>query len=267
MKNALQFVMIACVASVAGCWGGEGDGQDESAGGPSGGIRLEAADGTTVFAELHRADDKAKGVVLMFHQAGSNLHEYDPIAPRVVDLGYDCLTVDQRAGGNMWNSVNRTVAQFSTDQSYSDAYPDLEAALAWAEGQEYETILAWGSSYSASLVLRLAAENGSVDGVLSFSPGEYFDTEGLVAGWNSEISVPCLFAATSAELQGGAGDIYNAAPKTDMRIGDMMFGAKTGRHGSSTLHEELNPDSNGMYWKGVERYLLSIESGGAAFGG
>ncbi|MCH7945273.1 MAG: hypothetical protein IIC73_04565, partial [Armatimonadetes bacterium] len=127
-----------------------------------------------------------------------------------------------------------------------------------------ETILAWGSSYSASLVLRLASEHASVDGVLSFSPGEYFDPEGLVAGWNSEVTVPCLFAATSAELLAGVYDIHDAAPNTDI---NMAFGAKTGKHGSSTLHEELNPDSNAMYWKGVERYLLSIESGGAAFGG
>ncbi|MCH8979084.1 MAG: dienelactone hydrolase family protein, partial [Armatimonadetes bacterium] len=196
MKNALLLVMIACLV---GCTGGGGEQPEER----EGGLHLKAEDGTTVFAELHPVDGEAKGVILMFHQAGSNMHEYDPITPRVVELGYDCLTVDQRAGGDMWNSVNRTAAQFSAEQSYSDAYPDLEAALAWAEGEEYETILAWGSSYSASLVLRLAAENGSVDGVLSFSPGEYFDSEGLVAEWNSEVGVPCLFAATPQELVAG----------------------------------------------------------------
>ena len=267
MKNALLFVTIACVGGVAGCWGGESAAPEDSAGAPNGGIEFEAEDGTTVFAKLRQADGDAIGVILMFHQAGSNMHEYDPIAPRVVAFGYDCLTVDLRAGGDMWDSVNRTAAQFSAQQGYLDAYQDLEAALAWAVEEEYETILAWGSSYSASLALRLAAENGSVDGVLSFSPGEYFDTEGLVAGWNSEIGVPCLFAATSQELQGGAYDIYDAAPKTDVRNGDMMFGANTGVHGSSTLYEELNPDSNELYWSGVEQFLLSIESGGRAFGG
>ena len=92
-------------------------------------------------------------------------------------------------------------------------------------------------------------------------------TEGLVAGWNSEIAVPCLFAATSAELQAGVWEIFDAHPDTDIRNGDIGYGTKDGKHGSSTLHKDLNPASSESYWDQVERYLLSIESDGKAFGG
>lgn len=264
MKGLLLPVLVACVLPVAGCKGGDSadDGRFVSDG-----IELSAADGTTVFSKLTKVDDEPRGVILLFHQAGSNMHEYDPIAPRLGARGYDCLAVDLRAGGDMWDSVNRTAAQFSDSQGYLDAYQDLEAALAWAEDEDYELILAWGSSYSASLVLRLAAEHGSVDGVLSFSPGEYFDSEGLVAGWNSEVGVPCLFAATPRELVAGVYDIHDTHPDTVERNGDIVFGDKDGVHGSSTLHKDRNPGTSEFYWERVERFLHSIESGGTAFGG
>ncbi|MFX8211177.1 hypothetical protein ABTK89_19200, partial [Acinetobacter baumannii] len=43
-------------------------------------VTLTAADGTSIFGTYYRAA-KPKALILLFHQAGSSRHEYDPIAP------------------------------------------------------------------------------------------------------------------------------------------------------------------------------------------
>ncbi len=260
----MRWIALLCLVSLVGCHKDETDGRVTVTGKPT---EIEAADGTTVYTELVEAKDEPKGVVLMFHQAGSNRHEYDPIAPRVASLGWDCLMVDQRAGGDMWGATNQTAAQFTGETSYMDAYADMEAALKWADGEGYKRIIAWGSSYSASLVLRLASENKSVGAVVSFSPGEYFDEPGIVAKWNSEVTAPCFFAATSQELVTDVFKLVDTKPKSPGRDMDVVFGTKDGVHGSSALREDKNPIDFQAYWNHLDRFLRSYESGGKNFGG
>ena len=193
----MRWLVLFLGIVVVGCSGG---GSADDLGDALG---IKAADGTIVSAELVPAKGKAMGVVLMFHQAGSNRHEYDPIAPRIAERGWDCLKVDQRAGGSKWGDANPTASRAKGDKSYESAYPDLEAALNWAEGEGYEKVVAWGSSYSASLALRLASEHDTVDAVIAYSPGEYFDEKCVVAKWNSGVKVPTYVAATSEELTVG----------------------------------------------------------------
>lgn len=208
-----------------------------------------------VAARIENGDDKDERVVLMFHQAGSNMHEYDDIAPRIAKLGYDCVKVDQRAGGEMWSSTNVTATQYTGEQSYMDAYEDMKAVFTWAVGKGYTDIVAWGSSYSASLVLKLAAENPLVSAVVSFSPGEYFGQPGLVAGWNSQVKVPRFFAATSEEMENGVLDIYMASPDE----GNKLIAYGNGVHGSSALLKDKDPDRYKDYWKGVEEFFESLD--------
>lgn len=218
-------------------------------------FELKAADGQAVFARFYPADGQAKGVVLMFHQARSNMEEYTPIAPRVAKLGYDCVTIDQRSGGDMWGAKNRTAARYAGANDFQAAYADLEGALTWAQGQKYKKIVAWGSSYSASLTLRLASEHSAISAVLVFSPGEYFGQNGLVAGWNAKVRVPALFAFTKDESINGGLKLYDAAGDFPGRKRDVMVMSKDGVHGSSALREDRNPKSNATYWASVELFL------------
>lgn len=257
MKRSLLLLVVVA----AGCSGG-GDGGSVPATGKA--VTITATDGMKVNASFVKGGDK--GVVLMFHQAGSNLHEYDPIAPRISERGWDCLQVDQRAGGEMWGEKNVT-GSVSEHEDYLSAYPDLVAALKWAEDQGYKRIVAWGSSYSASLVLRLASEHETVDAVVSFSPGEYFDSPGLVAGWNAKVNVPCFFAATSEELLADVFAIVDTKPKSQGREQDIVFGTKDGVHGSSALRSDKNPADAEKYWQKLELFFKTFESGGAGFGG
>lgn len=82
-------------------------------------IKLKAADGIPIYAEVWRAPDRPDGskppVIIAFHQAGSNHAEYAPIAPRLVAAGFTVLAIDQRAGGEMFGTPNRTVAAINGD--------------------------------------------------------------------------------------------------------------------------------------------------------
>jgi dienelactone hydrolase len=259
----MRWITLLLFVPLIGCHRGESGGP-AATGKPT---EIKAEGGTTVHTELVKSKVGAKGVVLMFHQAGSNLHEYDPIAARVASLGWDCLKVDQRSGGEMWGATNKTAAQFTGDTHYWDAYADLESALKWAEGKGYKKVITWGSSYSASLVLLLASEHKSVNAVVSFSPGEYFDQEGIVAKWNSKVTVPCFFGATSEELITEVYKLVDTKPKSEGRDMDVVFGTKDGVHGSSALREDKNPADYLAYWEHLERFLRSFESGGKNFGG
>jgi dienelactone hydrolase len=231
-------------------------------------MTISAADGTKVYAELVRSKNEAKkGVVLMFHQAGSNRHEYDTIAPRIAEWGWDCLKVDQRTGGDMWGESNQTKAEFGEGADYEEAYADLLAALKWAEGEGYVWIVPFGSSYSASLALRLASESKAVDAVVAFSPGEYFPEKGVVAEWNSKVEVPVFIGATSEEMAvGDVYEIYDKKPDAAARGLDVVFGSAKGVHGASTLRQEKSEAAE-EYWSALERFFKSLESGGKNFGG
>lgn len=139
-------------------------------------VWLTAEDGVEIRGDLYTlagdAEKKAP-LVLLFHQAGASRHEYGTIAPRLNDLGFHALAVDQRSGGPRWGE-NATVEKLGRSTDYLDALADLEAAWVWASGAGYSgQKLVWGSSYSSALVFLLAAEHPEIDGVLSFSPGEY----------------------------------------------------------------------------------------------
>ena len=73
---------------------------------------LQATDGVEIRGDLYAldGDDKRSApVILLFHQAGSNRGEYAEIAPRLNELGFHALAIDQRSGGKRWGFENETV--------------------------------------------------------------------------------------------------------------------------------------------------------------
>ncbi len=222
---------------------------------------LTAADGTKVVGELLKAEKQPPvGVILLFHQARSNSAEYAPIAPRLAKLGYDCLAVNLRAGGDMFGASNPTAALAPGPKGYMDAYADMEAALKWATDGKYRTVVAWGSSYSASLALKLAADHPEVSGVLAFSPGEYMPQKGVVQSWNARVKVPTLFACTPDEAKAEVVRIYKAAPPVPERSADLLLAMAKSVHGSSTMSPDKNPGGAEGYWKFVQAFLSRFGS-------
>ncbi len=215
---------------------------------------FKAKDGTDTFGDLYHSQTTAKGIVLMFHQADSNSGEYALIAPQVAKLGYDCMAVDLRSGGDMFGVINRTVRAHGGSRSYEEAYQDMQGALSWAKGQRYPKIMIWGSSYSASLCLRLARESTDVNAALAFSPGEYFADDATVRTWAQNDHVPTLMAFTQSELHHVGNDLFGALPGSEKNV---LVSFPSGVHGSSTLREDRNRDGYAEYWAATEKFLVA----------
>ena len=131
---------------------------------------------------------------------------------------------------------------------YIAAYNDVDGALAWAQKQGYKTILAWGSSYSSCLVLRLGSDNPhALKAVISYSPGEYFDDKGVVAKWAAGVKVP-VYAVSTVDERPAVDDILKGHVGQKMASADVI-------HGSSTLRSDKNPSGAESCWKDLEPFL------------
>ena len=223
-----------------------------SAEGPTA-VRLTAADGVALRGDLYPLKDdekKTAPVVLLFHQAGASRHEYSYIAPRLNDLGFHALAIDQRSGGPRWGE-NTTVEKLGDSADYLAALADLEAAWAWVSDSGYSgKKLVWGSSYSAALVFLLAANHPEIDGLLSFSPGEYLGSRtDEVRKAAQKVEQPVLVLTPENERD-RAKTVVSVIPgdKTLFVIPENAV------HGSSMLVPDRNPGAEEI-WPEVVAFL------------
>ena len=221
-------------------------------------VRFSADGGPVITADYYGTESRNMPLIILFHQYMSSRGEYRKIAPMLVKMGFNCLAVDTRAGSrDRWSGVeNETSANAPVVRAgdYLNAYPDLVAAVDYAKGRmPGKGIILWGSSFSASLVFKLASQyRKDVVAVLSFSPGEYIrKSPGLVAKWASMVSgIPCFVAC-------GARESRNVKPVFEA-IGSrnkVFYVAENGRHGSSIL---MDDERN---WNAVRNFLDSVCKG------
>lgn len=215
-------------------------------------VLLTASDGVKVHGRYTQVG-RPKALILLFHQAGSGKDEYSTIQPRLAEMGYSSLAIDQRSGGTMFGT-NETVAALGRSRDSYEAIRDLRAAFDWATNQGPPVIL-WGSSYSASLVFVVAAERpGDAKAILAFSPGEYFgDTRVREAAANVRAPVFITSAKDDAEIA-ASGAIFDAVSAG----GKVRHVPQAGVHGSSTLIADRNAAGAGENWRAVTRFLASV---------
>ncbi len=214
-------------------------------------VTVTGKDSIALTADVYSIGNKAAPTILLFHQYKSSRGEYREIAPILNDMGFNAIAFDTRSGGpDPWNNVEnittKTYARARRD--YLSVYPELETALDFAVKEGYNgKIIVWGSSFSASLVLKLAAEHpDKIAGVLSFSPGEYMkNNEGIVSKWAGEIKEIPVFISCGANENDNVKPIYE-----ELRTEDKVFYLPAvGKHGSSILVDDSRN------WKQVKEFL------------
>lgn len=225
-------------------------------------IIFKAKDDLEVTADLYLTDDAKAPMIVLFHQAGWSRGEYKEIAPKLNKLGFNCMAVDQRSGGEINDVSNETFKKAEgkgLSTNYVDAIPDMNAAIDYVKAnyKEASKTLIWGSSYSAGLVLKIAAERKDIDGVLSFSPGEYYSKQGKPKDWikstAKNITVPTFI--TSAKLEKKSWwDIAAEIPEENRAY---FLPTKLGKHGSRALWEKFSDSAE--YWKAVEEFLALFQ--------
>jgi pimeloyl-ACP methyl ester carboxylesterase len=202
-------------------------------------LKTVTADNVTIHGQKYFAKLSGKDpLILLFHQAGSNGRgEYGDLIPWLNQSGFRVIAWDQRSGGKRFGSDNRTVAGLAKDApaAYCDAYQDLQAAVDYTFKQGLaKKVVVWGSSYSAALVVQLAAKNtDKVSGVASFSPASGGPMVNCRARqWVEKVKAPMLFMRPASEMARESSvlqrDILKAA-------GGKFEVIANGVHGSSML--------------------------------
>ncbi|CAN5474049.1 hypothetical protein BH10BAC1_BH10BAC1_08990 [soil metagenome] len=218
-------------------------------------ITFSSLDSLTITADLYLNDEKLPYIILC-HQAGFSRGEYKETATKFNKFGYNCIAIDARSGDAV-NGVKNETAALAKKQnkatSYLDAEQDIIAAINYAFKLSNKKVILVGSSYSASLVLKIATTNDKVKAVLAFSPGEYFGDKLNLKETIKSLSKP-LFVTSSKEEAPAVTELIK-----DIKIIEkqQFIPTKNGKHGSKALWKEN--DNNQEYWMSLMLFMLNIK--------
>lgn len=221
-------------------------------------ITFESKDEIEITADLYMTENKEAPFILLFHQAESSRGEYLTIAPKLNELGFNCMAIDQRAGSSSKGVDNKTFSNALLQNksiTYEDSYIDLEAALNFVKKKIKPTkIIVWGSSYSALLVFPLAEKNTKdIDGILAFSPADYFYIDNKsIFEYSKNLNCPIFI--TSAQNENYAWQPIFDNLTTEKKVG--FVPNLVGSHGSGALWSST--PGNEEYWEAVQNFLSNF---------
>lgn len=220
-------------------------------------IEFPSEDGLIITADLYQIDTKSPWIIL-HHQAGFSRGEYLEIAPRLNELGYNCLAADQRSGdevNGVRNETHKRAVEKGLKTEYKNAITDLEATLKYAKSTlKAKEIIIWGSSYSAALTFYMASQYpDDIKAIVAFSPGEYFEIKDQkISSFAAQVKCPVFISSAKNEKK------YWEA------IFKMLPGEKTaylpesdGFHGSRALWKEK--EGHEEVWKELIKYLNGLK--------
>ena len=217
-------------------------------------VKFPSVDELAITADLYVVDE-SKPYILLCHQAGYSRGEYREIAVKLNALGFNCMAIDQRSGSKTNGVENETVKgamRANLSRQYRDAEQDIIASIDYLQKLVKKSIIIWGSSYSAALVLKVGNKNDKVSAIISFSPGEYIKGTNITEAAN-EISVP-LFV-TSSKSEGPDVSTLLAGVTGDNKVQFIPVGK--GKHGSKALWSET--EGNEEYWVAVKAFLTKLQ--------
>lgn len=225
---------------------------------PSKTLSIPSVDGLAITAFYYdgfkgrKTTEKNKFTIILCHQAGWSRGEYLEIAPSLRAEGFSCLALDQRSGGGVNDVANETAKlaeKLKKPTTYLDAEQDIVAAVRWVKANKKgQKIILWGSSYSASLVLKVAQDEG-VDKVLSFSPGEYFKDKMTLKEKINKLDIPVFITCSKKEIE-RTQSIFDVIPSKSKIF---FKPSTTGNHGSRALWSKF--DDSDAYWEAVRSFL------------
>lgn len=200
---------------------------------------------------------QAKDYLLLCHQAGWSLGEYQETAPIFNAMGYSTLAISQISGGEINGVINYAAANFNQDtMAYTDALPNIEnwIDIAYKKNNRNPIILV-GSSYSAALALLIGNRNPKVKAVIAFSPGEYlkgYTLSDSIAGF----SKPLFVTSSHKEHLTTIDLLAQIGTPTPFVHFDPQEGE--GKHGSRALWKENK--NHQEYWDALTNFLLQLEN-------
>ena len=218
-------------------------------------VKFPSKDGVTITADMYEVNPDYPWVVL-FHKAQSSRGEFQRIAPKLNKLEVNCIAVDLRSGKEENFIVNETYVlakETGLGTDYLDAEIDMRAAIEKAYIIARKPVIIFGSSYSASLAMKLGQEMSQVQAVIAFSPGEYFGKKLNVTETARSLTKP-TFIACGADEKTYIDPIANA-----VRSSKKIYFAppKGGAHGAGSL--EKGVDGETEYWIQMINFIQTVK--------
>lgn len=218
-------------------------------------ISFFSKDGILITADLYFVNDTLPYMILC-HQAGSSRGEYLETASKFAKFGYNCIAIDMRSGGEMNTIINETAIHAKVkgrSATYLDAAQDITAAIDYAYDLSKKKVVLVGSSYSASLVMRIAVDNNDVKAVIAFSPGEYFGEKYSLKDTLKTLTKPLFVTSSKPESEKVGELIKDISSKKKQQFTP----SKTGAHGSKALWKET--PNHQEYWLALMMFMLSVK--------
>lgn len=222
-------------------------------------IEFQSRDGVKITADLYMTNKSNAPFIILCHQARYSRGEYREIAPKLNELGFNCMAIDQRSGNEVNGVMNQThleAVKMNKATEYVDAIPDLEAAFSYVKNKiNSDKIIIWGSSYSAALMFYMGSVHSKdIDGILAFSPGEYFKIDGKeIKSFAAKVKCPVFITSSGKEHKQWKG-IYDSVTTKKYSFLPMI---EEGRHGSKALWADNS--NHKKYWNAVTNFLLKIQ--------
>ena len=219
-------------------------------------VTFKAPDGLTITANDYEVDESYP-YILLFHQARSSKGEYKDISIKLLKLGYNCLAVDLRSGDNSNYVQNETAAEAKEKglpNEFLDAEQDIRAAIDWAYNKTNKPVILFGSSYSASLCLKIAKNNAKIKAVVAFSPGEYFKPDITMSEELKGYLKPTFVASSQPEKK-YIDEMFLSVPDETKTVFQPQEGE--GVHGAKALWKDSN--SSKEYWLALLLFFKELE--------
>lgn len=196
--------------------------------------------------------------IILCHQQGSSRGEFRELAPKLLNLGYNCLAIDLRLGDDC-NYVPNLTADMAKSKDLSvglfDCTKDIRAAIRYVYEKSAQPVVLFGSGFSASLCLMESRQNAKVKAAIAFEPGEYFRPEHDVRESLKAFDKP-VFIGFSPVIKPYINELLAYVPEELRTLSSSK--ASPGFQGARLL---WNTNSeNGDYWLDLLLFFSKIKS-------
>ena len=221
-------------------------------------VTFKSSDNLTISADFYETEAVSKKWMIMCHQEEYSRGEFKEIAQRMIKLNYNCLAIDLRSGGEVNYVTNETAGEAKSEgksQTLISCEVDILSAIEYVLSREKDAeIVLFGSSFSASLCLKIAKERPDIRAVIAFSPGEFFAPQISIKKTISGISIPMYIGCTKSEFQYVKEMFENVKPQ---KLIIFRPEKADGLHGTKTLWWESS--TRNEYWLSLLFFLNSLQ--------
>ena len=220
---------------------------------------FQSLDGLLITADIYNVSGKIQPksyTIVLCHQAKYSRGEFRETANKLNNIGYNCLVPDLRSGVEVNDVRNQThfrALDKHLPTDYLDAEQDIVAVVNFAFEKYDRKIILLGSSYSASLALKIGKGNKKVAAIIAFSPGEYFGKKLNLRKAIAGLKKPVFLTSTRKESQA----LAELAEVIKSNIKIRYIPKTAGFHGSKALWSDN--EGNEGYWKAMKEFLRKIQ--------